>query len=150
MQKFKWSVKRIIIQDIQVRTRFNPDVLENEQYAVVKGSFKERGNDPTFGGKKKVKQKEVTMMCFDRVLWSCLEIDARLNLTGDLSFGYGNTYLCIISARNTLGQDLTLQISDGFEDETPWEKSPREKEIEEENLEREINLAENRAWGLPF
>lgn len=150
MQKFKWSVKRIIIQDVQVRTRFNPDILESEQYAVVKGSFKERGDDPTFGGKKKIKQKEVTMMCFDRVLWACLEIDSRLNLTGDLSFGYGNTYLCITSARDTLGQDLTLRISDGFEDDIPWENLNGEKTSTEiKDCECGV-LKEPLGFKLPF
>lgn len=112
MTKFRWSVKKIIVQEVLIRERFDCETLERSKYAVCKCSFSERGNDPADSEpKQRKRKKEISIMCFLQQIWTRLIPGERYSLRGEITFGYGNTYLCILEAFDSLGIDVESEDS---------------------------------------
>lgn len=82
-------------------------------------------------------------MCFDENIWPHLAPGGKYHLDGEISFGYGNTYLCIRNAFHPFGNNVTEDMEGDLEG----------KEEEKSLKELWESLRENRPpkeEGLPF
>lgn len=98
-----FTIRECFLLDLQLRKRRGSDGEESE-YAVLKiGSFDLLDN---FLLNPRLSKKAITLMCFEEGIYYHLEPEKRYSFKGFISFGYGNTYLCIKDAKDSLGQDV--------------------------------------------
>lgn len=105
--EIKWYTSLMEIKDISKRERIAKDD-EIVEYAVVKivtvDSF---DTFRPWQHIRRLKRKEVTLMCFSKRIYDNLKIGAYYRFDGTLSFGWGNTYLVIKEAADVRAIEFT-------------------------------------------
>ena len=94
-EEFKWRNKKCRIKSINYRTRIT-DSGEEQPYLSMKVESMDDFDSVTFSKiKAKRKRKDINVMCFRSNLFESFSEGEIYDLSGFISFGYGNTYLVI-------------------------------------------------------
>lgn len=124
-----FEIKKCYLLEIQLRTKRDSDGGESE-YAVLKVGTLDLLDE--FQSTGSASRKVITLMCFEPSIYFKLQDGDWYRMKGFVSFGYGNTYLCITEAFDSLYRD----VEEVFEEDkiTPFDEPvPGGKENEKES-----------------
>jgi hypothetical protein len=123
MRKVKWSIQNILISEISIRTHVNPWTGNEEDYAVifckpkdVEIERKQRGS---------VIAKTISFLLFKEEIFRRTVEGDWFSFTGEVRFGYGNTYL--VATRAYDASDISVEDEDSIYYDR-WEPEEEDKE----------------------
>jgi hypothetical protein len=104
--RIKWSIKNCYVLSLERRTRLDQRNIE-EEYAVIKVGTLSDFDDITENFiPSRIKVKFVTLMCFDKGIFSRLTAGENYSFSGKVGFGYGSTFFTIEKVF-LFGEDIT-------------------------------------------
>jgi hypothetical protein len=105
MKGITWKSPLFLISSVDIRTI----AATEKKYAVVKTRFPYH-EKASCNRQQRRHEKEITFMCFKESLLPLLEPDNIHVFEGDISFSWGNTYLCITKLYDDEGNRLLRSV----------------------------------------